>query len=518
MGKRKAKNTSESSQKRRSPRFLEKQEATELKGRKPRVHQSTESKSAFEPKTPPEVQRSTEDKVNTSSASEPPVSPEIQTSMKAKIDASSASEPTVSANVEESTEVQQHEVPVDEHGLPELPEERRPGKSIVWTRPRSLSYRGEWNEGCTKNLFHDFSRRVSTWVNKYCYRRAKLRDRLSAGDLQLILDSLGNFCLDKDWKSIEARLDELGYNNFWYFLPGTVLMKHLFEDVISNPFVYVEGSQEGTDSQSSMDPPAFGKELWGLWKRLIKVDPIRASDWRRTTTQLLNQVHPEHTRDYRVAHQTGKAQELLANRLATSMLKECQALQVVLKKMTDSNQVTNRYEGLVDIYRSAIDISIYLGTIETEFEFELDVRRCGPFLHRKTRVRKRGCSDEIQPDEWPIPILLHFPLVSSRHLITSDVMDTLQQRREHFEYDHRDDGEEELRKQLDKEIPQVEEGDTILDSAISFADIVYSKDGPQACSCGGRFVCQGGCKGDIDGDDDDDDDDENSDSNSKVDD
>ncbi|PYH63758.1 uncharacterized protein BO88DRAFT_475640 [Aspergillus vadensis CBS 113365] len=505
MGKRKAKNTSEPSQKRRSPRFLEKQEATELKGRKPRVHQSTESKSAFEPKTPPEVQRSTEDKVNTSSASEPPASPEIQTSMKAKIDASSASESTVSANVKEPTEVQQHEVPVDEHGLPELPEERRPGKSIVWTRPRSLSYRGEWNEGCTKNLFHDFSRRVSTWVDKYCYRRAKLRDRLSAGDLQIILDSLGNFCLDKDWKSIEARLDELGYNNFCYFLPGTVLMKHLFEDVISNPFVYVEGSQEDTGSQSSMDPPAFGKQLWGLWKRLIKVDPIRASDWRRTTTQLLNQVHPEHTRDYRVAHQTGKAQELLANRLATSMLKECQALQVVLKKITDSNQVTNRYKGLVEIYRSAIDISIYLGTIETELEFELDVRR----------VRKRGCSDEIQPDEWPVPILLHFPLVSSRHLITSDVMDTLQQRREDFEYDHRDDGEEELRKQLDKEIPQVEEGDTILVSAISFADIVYSKDGPQACSCGGRFVCQGGCIADIDSDDVDDD---GSDSNSKVDD
>lgn len=250
--------------------MLEKQEATELKGRKPRVHQSTESKSAFEPKTPPEVQRSTEDKVNTSSASEPQASPEIQTSMKAKIDASSASDSTASANVKESTEVQQHEVPVDEHGLPELPEERRPGKSIFWTRPRSLSYRGEWNEGCTKNLFHDFSRRFSTWVDKYCYRREKLRDRLSAGDLQIILDSLGNFCLDKDWKSIEARLDKLGYNNFWYFLPGTVLMKHLFEDVISNPFVYIEGSQEGTGSQSSMDPPAFGKELWGLWKRLIK--------------------------------------------------------------------------------------------------------------------------------------------------------------------------------------------------------------------------------------------------------
>lgn len=190
-------------------------------------------------------------------------------------------------------------------------------------------------------------------------------------------------------------------------------------------------------------------------------------------------------------------------------------MQVVLKKMTDSNQVTNRYEGLVEIYRSAIDISIYLGTIETEFEFELDVRRCGPFLHRKTRVRKRGCSDEIQPDEWPVPILLHFPLVSSRHSITSDVIDTLQQRREDFEYDHRDDGEEELRKQLDKEIPQVEEGDTILDSAIYFADIVYSKDGLQACSCGGRFVCRGGCIADIDSDDVDDD---GSDSNSKVDD
>ncbi|GKZ81835.1 hypothetical protein AnigIFM56816_006363 [Aspergillus niger] len=518
MGKRKAKDTSQYPQKRRSPRVQDKQGATGMNAIKPEVPQSTDYKSALELKASPEVQGSTEDKLNASSTSEPTASPEIQTSTEAKIDTCSdsepsaspgvqasteakidsipASEPTTSLNVKASTEAEQPEVALDEHGLPKLPEERRPGQPIVWTCPRSLTQNGEWQEAfeTTRGLFLDLDMLVLDWIDSHCYGEGKLRDRLSAGDLQIILDSLGDFCLYKDWKSIEARLGKSGRHNFWFQLPEAVLMKHLFEDVIVNPFVYIEGSRENTGGQSSMDPPAFGQELWGLWKKLAKVDPVRASDWRKTTIQLLNQVHPKHTKDWLVAYRTGEAQDSLAHQLATGMLTKCKALQLILKETTKPDGVAQRYAGLVEIYRSALEVTVYLGTLDTEFEFELDVRRCGPFLHRRTRVRKRGCSDEIYPDEWPDPVLLSLPLVSGRYLVTSDDIARLQTLRGEVRYSHRNDGEEVLQKRLDKEVPEVEEGDTILYPAIHFAQIVFAKDGPRACSCGGRFICQNACE------------------------
>ncbi|OJJ69863.1 hypothetical protein ASPBRDRAFT_66928 [Aspergillus brasiliensis CBS 101740] len=544
MGKRKAKDISESAPKRRSPRFTNKHEATAVNAIKPNILPSTGSKSASELKASPEVQGLTESKINASPASEPtalpeiPTSteakidtspiiseptapPEIPTSTEAKIDTSPAAEPTASPAVQTSTEAKQPDVPLDKHGLPKLPDERHYRKPIVWTRPKSLSHKGEWHEGYDdmgKKLFQNFKMSVSGWISQHCYTEAELRKRLSAGDLQIILDSLGDFCLYKDWKSIRANLDKTGHQNFWFLLPSTVLLKHLFEEVIANPFVYIEGSQEDTSSQSSMVPPVLGKELCKLWKRLAKVDPVRASEWRRTTTQLLNQVHPEKTKDWRVAYQTGEVQESLAHRLATGMLTECKALQVVLKEMTDSDDdddgPAERYEGLVDIYRSAIDMSIYLGTVEPDFEFALDVRQCGPYLHRKNRVRKRGCSDEIRPDEWPIPVLLNFPLVSSCRMATPHLIDHSQWLREEFR--NWDENKEDLQERMDKEIPEVEEGDTVLLPAVYFVEAVYSKDGPRACLCGGRFVCRDGCGGETVGDDGDDDDEEEEDDGSDT--
>ncbi|XRM43912.1 hypothetical protein ABZX51_007068 [Aspergillus tubingensis] len=543
MGKRKAKDTGRYPQKRRSPRFLDKHDATGAKASKPNVPQSTHSKSASGLKASPEVQGSTDDKLDASAAAEPTVSPEIQTSTKTKtrIDTSSASEPRASPGAQTSTktqinsspdcelkaspnaraftEVEQPDVAHDGHGLPKLPDERRSGQPIVWKRPKSLTYQGEWLEDSktTKDLFHALGMAASNWIGIYCYREAKLRDVLTTDDLQIILDSLGDFCLYRDWKLIEARLGTSGRHNFWFRLPEAVLMKHLFEDVIVNPFVYIEGSTENTGGQSSMEPPVFGQELWRLWKKLAKVDPVRASDWRKTTTQLLNQVHPKHTNDWVVAYRTGEAQDSLARRLATGMLTECKALQVLLKDTTSPDDVARRYERLVEVYRSAIEISVYLGTLDTEFEFELDVRRCGPLLHRRARVRKRGFSDEIYPDEWPDPVLLSLPLVSGRYLVTSDDIDKLKQLRGEIRYSHRNDSEEDLQQRLDKEAPKAEEGDIILYPAIYFAHIVFAADGPRACSCGGRFICQNACEKDPSFGDDDDDDD-GSDSNSKVDD
>ncbi|GKZ20911.1 hypothetical protein AbraIFM66951_003830 [Aspergillus brasiliensis] len=496
MGKSKAEAASESSQKRRSPRFLDKQHATGTTAIEPKASQIIGSNSAVEPKPSSEAQASTEVKVDSSSAVESKPSPEAQASTEAKVDSSSAVEPKPSPELQASTEPKQPEVPLDELGMPKVPDERRPGKPIVWTRPQSLSHQGEWQEAykTTWDMFLKLDMISSNWVSSYCYRGAELRDRLSAGDLQIILDSLGDFCLHKDWKSIEARLDETGHRNFWYLLPSAVLMKPMFEEVIANPFVYIQGSREGTGGQSSLDPPAFGKELWELWKRLAKVDPVRASDWRKTTTQLLNQVHPKYTKDWTVAYRTGEAQESLAHRLATGLLTECKALQVILKEMTNPDDVTQRYERLVNMYRTAIEISVYLGTLDTEFEFEMDVKRCGPYLHRKTRVRKRGSSDEVYPDEWPIPVLLSLPLVSGRYLVTSDNLKMLERRRGEVRYFHRNDGKEDLQKRVDKEVPEVEEGDTILFTAIRFANIVFAKDGPRACQCGGRFICQSTCE------------------------
>ncbi|GCB21481.1 hypothetical protein AAWM_04366 [Aspergillus awamori] len=355
----------------------------------------------------------------------------------------------------EGTETQELHAPVDENEVPLLPRKRVCGQRLLWTRPDSLDHHGVWREDDVdlKTSFQTLERSVCTWTNAYCHREPGLKRRLSASEIEVVLDGLGGFCLYKDWGSIEKRLDEKGLNNFWIWLPSAVLMKHLFEDVIANPFVYVKGDR--TNDQSSMGPPGLGQELYELWQKLVKVDPARATVWRTTTTQLLNMVHPEHTNDWKVACQTGEAKESLANNLATGMLAECKALQVLLQEVTDPDTTKKRYEALVEVYRVAIDITVYIGTVKTEFEFQLDVNRCGPYLHRLRRVRKQGCSDENLPDKWPVPVLLYIPLVAARRIATSLDVECCKTEREDFWQAHESDRNPDLQKQLDDEIPEM---------------------------------------------------------------
>ncbi|PYI09559.1 hypothetical protein BO78DRAFT_437299 [Aspergillus sclerotiicarbonarius CBS 121057] len=266
---------------------------------------------------------------------------------------------------------------------------------------------------------------------------------------------------------------------------------HVYENVIADPFVYIEGGEGSITDPSGMAPPAFGKGLYELWQRLAKVDPARAREWRMTTTQLLNQVNPKHTNDWRVAYRTREAQESLARRFASGMLAECKALHVLLREESDPAITSQRHEDLVNIYREAIELSVYLGTVESDFEFHLDVRRCGPYLHCKRRLKKQGRPEQELPDDGPIPVLIFDPLVVGCSKVDRLNVHVNESDREEYRLIHQDELGADLEDELEKAIPRIDEGDTIFGAAVHGVRMVFSKDGPQPCSCGGHFACMG---------------------------
>ncbi|PWY68604.1 hypothetical protein BO70DRAFT_417159 [Aspergillus heteromorphus CBS 117.55] len=325
---------------------------------------------------------------------------------------------------------------------------------------------------------------------------------LTASDKRVILDNLGGFCRYDDWDQLEASLDDRNYEALLRNLTAAVITKHIYETVITNPFSYIELEENSTTVQSSMDPPVFKRGLYELWQRFSRVDGERARNWRQTTIQLLNQSVPSKTNDWRVTYWTQESQEPLFRRLASGMLEGCQALHILMREITDPAEIKKRYKELVDVYRNAIDLVVYMGRVDPNFEFHLDAARCGSYLHCKNRVKKKGCpereprhdDDDDDDDDCPQPVMILRPLVVTCRQMDEGDVEYQEELREIYRLEHEDETGEDIEKKVEEAHPKLEVGDTRFDASAKFPDIYYAKDKPRPCTCGGRFTCFGLCQ------------------------
>ncbi|PYH92168.1 hypothetical protein BO71DRAFT_330602 [Aspergillus ellipticus CBS 707.79] len=368
-------------------------------------------------------------------------------------------------------------------------------ESLVWKTAHNLDTNAGWfkeNADIISKRLYTIGFESFNWA--FWYGNLD-KECLTISEKKIVLDYLGKFCRYNDWDAMEASIgDDLPKLTD---LVNAVITKHVYETVVTNPFSYIEVGELSTAGQSSMDPLAFGRGLYELWQRLSRVDADKARQWRKTTIKLLNRVGEYKIDDWRVAYWTQESQEALCHRLASGMLEGCQALRLLLREITDPAEMERRHQNLVEVYRKAIDAVVIMGTLNSDFEFHLDARRCGPYLHcEKKRLKKKGCPERDLPaddESCPEPVLIIKPLVVTCRPIDKEEAFLQEGNREDCRDSLRDKVGDNLEQLVEEAYPKMEVGDTWFTASSVHPRIFYAKDKPQPCCCQSRFSCGGLC-------------------------
>lgn len=93
--------------------------------------------------------------------------------------------------------------------------------------------------------------------------------RVTAKDKQAIIDYLGDWCLYTDWDSLVATFSPLAHLERFNLLLTATVLKNIFENVVRNPFFYLDLGENWDGSGSDLPPP-YGIELNKLFQKGLK--------------------------------------------------------------------------------------------------------------------------------------------------------------------------------------------------------------------------------------------------------
>ncbi|RAL16586.1 uncharacterized protein BO97DRAFT_336551, partial [Aspergillus homomorphus CBS 101889] len=277
--------------------------------------------------------------------------------------------------------------------------------------------------------------------------------QLATWKKRAILKHLGSFCLYSDWTSLRQNLSPMDYH---IFLDG-ILVTHLCENIISNPFFCVRTGR--ADGEANVSSDAFDVGLHELYETLKRVNVTKANEWRQTLTRLLHADDRGGSDDWRVAFSTSEALEAACHSNTRYMLNECEAFGVLLLEPVEAEE---RYRALVEIYRIAAELSVAFAASQDGFMFHLDVEQV-PYVSATIGARvvtKRGVWEAASGIEGPPPVLIRQPLVERSVVVQEALVEERRRCRKDWSEANKDRfSVNELQKKLDLAMPLVEKGD-----------------------------------------------------------
>ncbi|KAI9044862.1 uncharacterized protein KD926_011035 [Aspergillus affinis] len=156
-----------------------------------------------------------------------------------------------------------------------------------------------------------------------------------------------------------------------------LISKCLYEKIIQDPFYYLVKAE---DTKVSSVPTTFGRDFYNIWQKLMRASRVKAQRIRMEMTQLLNGFDIwDQCHDISIGAQSRTLRKQALERLITSLLGSSSAIHPLLRPLDDPKKSETRFKRLLQIFREAAEIAIWMYTQESYFLFTDNIATLGPF-------------------------------------------------------------------------------------------------------------------------------------------